>query len=379
MGVAVFVTSFDAGGTERQMLELVQRLDPERFRVHMACFDRRGPWTEWAASAGDRGVSIAEFPLRGFRHPSTAAALVRFARWCARRRLDVVQTAGLHANIFGLAGAALARVPLRVGSRRNVRSPAHSPALHRLQRHAYGLAHYVVANSEAADRALRREGVARHRIAMIPNGIDLAGRPVCAIPGAPRVVVVANLREEKGHDVLIDAAARVLAVRPDVVFELVGDGPLRQPLEAEVERRGLTHALRFLGHRGDIPELLASAGVFALPSRSEAMPNAVLEAMAARLPIVASEVGGVPELIRDGRTGLLVRAGDAHALAEALLALLRDPARAQSLGSAARAAVERFTFERMVSDYQRLYLSAIRQRAGIGPAKSERRVRSVHL
>ena len=161
-------------------------------------------------------------------HPRTAAALLRFAAWCRRHELWVVHTAGLYANIFGLTGAALARVPLRVASRRCLADVAQSPARRRLERLTYRLAHRVVTNSSAAGRLLAREGVTPDAIAMIPNGIDIAGRPVCSAAGRPEVIVVANLRREKGHDVLLDAAPHVLAARPDVVFRIVGDGPLRQ-------------------------------------------------------------------------------------------------------------------------------------------------------
>ncbi len=175
IAVGLFIASFDAGGTEGQMLELATRLDPRRFHVRLACFSSKGPW----ASRARNQLPVAEFPLESLSHPRTAAALLRFAAWCRRHELSVVHTAGLYANIFGLTGAALARVPLRVASRRCLADVAHSPARRRLERLTYRLAHRVVTNSSAAGRLLAREGVAPDAIAMIPNGIDIAGRPVC--------------------------------------------------------------------------------------------------------------------------------------------------------------------------------------------------------
>ena len=353
LDVGIFFTSCDAGGTEGQMLALAEHLDPRLFRVHLACFSRRGPW---GARAARLDPGLGEFPLRGFRRPETAAVLLRYSRWCAQRRLAIVQTAGLHANIFGLAGAVLARVPVRIASRRNVASLGHSSALRRLQRLAYGLADRVVANSAAAAAALVREGIAPGKVITIPNGIDLEGRPACHTPGSPRVVVVANFRPEKGHDVLVAAARRVAARRRDVVFRLVGDGPLLGDIRRRVELCELGHAFEFLGQRSDVPQLLASAGLLVLPSRTEALPNAVIEAMAAALPVVATAVGGVPELVDHGRTGLLVPPESPDALADAVLAVVEDPARAGRLGAAARAEVERFRTPRMIAAYERLYL-----------------------
>ena len=132
---------------------------------------------------------------------------------------------------------------------------------------------------------------------------------------------------------------------------------------ARAEARGLLHAVTFLGQRDDVPARLADADLFVLPSRSEAFPNAVLEAMAAGLPIVASGVGGIRELIADDRTGLLVPAGDPPALADRLCRLMADPALAARLGDAARDdAHARYSFERMVAAFEQLYLSELTRR-----------------
>jgi glycosyltransferase involved in cell wall biosynthesis len=352
VAVGLFIASFDAGGTEGQMLELAIRLDPSRFRVRLACFSGQGPLRARAERAH---LPISEFPLVSLRHPAAVTELLRFSAWCRRHQLSAVQTAGLYANVFGLTGAAVAGVRFRVASRRSLANLAHQPPLRRLEQLAYRLAHRVVTNSSAAGRILAQEGVAPAAIVHIPNGIELAGRPACAEPGAPRVIVVANLRREKGHDVLLDAAPYVLAVRPDVVLTIVGDGPLRAAIEAEVHRRGLARSVELLGSRTDVPDLLANAGVFVLPSHSEARPNALMEAMAAGLPVVASAVGDVPELIAANRTGILVPPDDARALAAAILSVVADPVRACAFGAAARAAVSRFGFEGMVAAYEQLY------------------------
>ena len=270
--VAIFLTRFEPGGTERQMTELVRRLDPARFKVHVACFHRAGAWLPRVL---ERAASVVEFPIRGFARPSTVNQLLSFARWCRRERIQVVQTCDLYANVFGLPGALLAGVPVRIGSRREL-NPDKSPSQIRLQRHAYRCATRVVANSPAAREMLEREGVPRRSIAVIPNGLDttaFAGRHTAAEGPAAgsavremrTIVTVANLRPEKNHETLIDAAAVLVRNYPDLRFRLIGAGPRRQPLEALVASRGLAAHIEFLGHRDDVPALLSAADAYRAP------------------------------------------------------------------------------------------------------------------
>ena len=362
--VAVFLTRFEPGGTERQMTELVRRLDPSRFRVHVACFDKRGAWLPRVA---ERAASIVEFPIDGFARPGTIGQLVAFARWCRRERIRVVQTCDLYANIFGLSGAALAGVPVRIGSRREL-NPDKTPGQIRLQRHAYRCATKVVANSAAARGILQDEGLVPGSIAVISNGLDADAYPERSPDAATRpirsVITVANLRPEKSHESLIGAAALLAADFPDVTFSIVGDGPRWAELEALVRGRGLQSRVLFLGHREDVATLLGEADVFVLPSRSEAFPNGAIEAMATGLPVIASRVGGLLDLIEQGHTGLLVEAGDPAALAAALRQLFTDRAAAARLGAQARAHVrQRYSFDRMVTSFEDLYVAGLAARS----------------
>lgn len=364
--IAIVMTSFDQGGTERQMIELVRRLDRSRWNVHLACLHARGPWLTRAAEAVD---TIAEFPISGFRRPDTCRQALAFARWCVRRRIDLVQTADFYTNTFALPAAAFARVPVRIGSRRGHNRDRSSGQL-AMQRAAFGCAHAIVANSAAIADQLRADRVRADKITVIPNGLDVE-----AFAAAParatrrRVVVVANLRPEKGYDVLIDAAADVLRRFPDARFECLGAGPELPGLERRLAGHGIGGAFTFLGQRDDIAARLAAADIFVLPSRHESLPNSVLEAMAAALPVVASAVGGVPELIDDGRTGLLWPSGDARALAEQLCRVMSDAELGTRLGAAARCEAEsRFAFERMIAGFEALYIRELGRR---GRARTE--------
>jgi glycosyltransferase involved in cell wall biosynthesis len=360
--VAVFITSFHPGGTERQMTELVRRLDRTRFAVRVACFHKEGAWLPRVEACAE----VTEFPIRGFARPSTLAKAASFARWCRQHQIAVVQTCDLYANTFALPAAALAGVPARVGSRREL-NPDKSTAQIALQRHAYRCAHGVVANSSAAARQLESEGVPSERIHVIPNGISLEHfsarspmRPVTT------VLTVANLRKEKAHEVLLQAAQRLAGRHPYLQFQIVGDGPRMAELRALCTTLGLDAHVSFLGHREDVPALLSQADAFVLPSRSEAFPNGAIEAMASGLPVIASATGGLLDLIDSERTGVLVQPDDPGALAAALESLVLSPARAAALGASARDEVaRRYSFDRMVRAFEDLYLSQLEMPRGV--------------
>jgi glycosyltransferase involved in cell wall biosynthesis len=359
--IGLVMSSFDPGGTEHQMIELIRRLDRRRWDVRVACLRTEGAWFERVASA----APAVTFPVGSFKSPRVLYQLLSFARWCRVNRLLIVHALDRAANAFGLPGAALAGTPVRIGTRREL-NPGRTAVALLTQRAAYGCAHVIVTNAPAGADRLRREHVPDRKVAVVPNGLD-AARFAAARGPRPlrRVVMVSNLRPEKGHDVLIDAAVQVLVRFPDARFHLIGGGAERQRLAALADSRGVSHAVSFRGHSEAIPEELAAADVFVLPSRSEALPNAVLEAMAAGLPVVASAVGGIPDVIEDDKTGLLVPAADPHALAAAVIRLMGDEALAARLGAAARAHVDgRYSFDGMVASFETIYLTQL-TRAGI--------------
>jgi L-malate glycosyltransferase len=364
--IALVMSSFAPGGTELQMIELIRRLDRCRWNVRVACLRNQGAWLDRVAAA----APCAMFPVGSFRRPGVLRQLGSFVRWCRANRFAVVHAVDMTANIFGLPAAAVAGVPVRIGTRREV-NPGRKAVPLLTQRAAYECAHVIVANARAAADRLRFERVAEHKVAVVPNGLDVGRFTVRRVRSpARRVVMVANLRPEKGHDVLIDAASHVLGRFPDARFELVGSGPEHRRLAALANERGVSHAVSFLGHCETVPEQLAGADVFVLPSRSEALPNALLEAMAAGLPVVASAVGGILEVLEEGKTGLLVPAGDSRALADALIRLMGDTALAERLGAAARAHVEtRYSFDRMVASFEDIYLTRL-TKAGISRVPS---------
>ena len=188
------------------MSELLRRLD-DRFEPHAVCLQQTGGCLPFVR---ERAASIVEFPTRGFHRPHTWRQMNAFARWCRATGIAIVHTCDFYANVFGLPAAALARVPVRIGSRREL-NPDKSLSKIVLQRASYAAADRIVANSSAAARRLRHEGVPAAKIRVIPNGIAMERFAPHADTGArPRIITVANLRREKAHDVLIDAAAPLL-------------------------------------------------------------------------------------------------------------------------------------------------------------------------
>jgi glycosyltransferase involved in cell wall biosynthesis len=362
--IAIVLNSFDAGGTEHQMTELICRLDRRFFEVHVACLARRGVLRTRLETAS---IGITEFPLRSLKSVDTLHQARRFVRWCRDRRVRVLQACDFYANVFALPAATIARVPVRLGSRRDVTMPERSPGQRLLQRLSYPLAHRVIANSSAAAERLIQEGVRPSKVVTIANGLDFdrfAVRQQGSPSRRPRIVTtVANLRPGKGHDVLLKAAARLVRRVPDIRFRIVGDGPRRGDLERQAAALRVSSHVEFLGYRSDVAELLRQSDIFALPSLMEASPNALIEAMAAGVPIVATRVGGIPEAIEHERSGILVAPQDDRALAAGIARLIKRPQIASRLADAARQSAEsRFSFDRMVNEFQQLYFDELAAR-----------------
>jgi L-malate glycosyltransferase len=228
----------------------------------------------------------------------------------------------------------------------------------------------VCANAEAVRRVcLAEEGCRPERVALVRNGLDLAlfdaqaARPPAALPvreGEFVVALVGNLWPVKGYRTLVEAAALLREAHPHLRFVCAGEGSERPYLERRIGELGLKGRVFLLGHRTDVPSLLSRVHALCLCSSAEGLPNAVMEAMAARLPVVATRVGGTPELVDDGVTGVLVRPGDPAELAIRLHDLITHPERARQMGLRGRAYVEsELSLDRMAVAHDALYRRAL--------------------
>jgi glycosyltransferase involved in cell wall biosynthesis len=365
------------GGAQEHVFSLLSRLDRGRYEPSVISL---------SSGITARRIREAGFPTLVLDEPDEAVAVDTVAAALAARPSDIIHNHMYRAELVGTRAAlALARlghprpyVVSTVHSSR-VRSVEDREVLRRLTFHMDRL----IAVSRAIVAKLEREGRTAAPIALVHNGVDLQRydhqEPCCTLPeeygfaqGTPVVGVVARLEPEKGHRTLISAWPAVLERVPEARLLIVGEGSQRAPLEARARALGLLgdeqaspvgtkgappgSRVIFTGRRDDVPAVIAALDVAVLPSYREALGLAILEAMALSRPVVASAVGGIPEVIEDGRTGLLVPPHDPAALASAIVRLLTDHPLADMLGRAAHALVhERFCIERMVHQIESIY------------------------
>lgn len=346
--VLQLVGSFHQGGSERQAVQLARLLAASgRFGVRVACLDPRGMLRGEVErlELGD----IPAFPLNSFYGPHALRQLRRFAAFLRREKIDLVQAHDFYTNVFGMAGAALARVPARVAAKRET-GGVRTAAQRRVELCAYRLAHAVFANAEAVKEHLVGAGVPADKVFVVHNGLD-AGRvrppegfrreearaAFGLPPGRPLVTLVANLRlPVKDHPTFLRAARRVRESVPGAAFVLAGEGELTGAVRGLAGGLGLAEHVFFTGRCEQVGALLAVSDVCVLSSTAEGFSNSILEYMAAGRPVVATDVGGAREAVVEGETGHLVAAGDDAAMAARIVGLLRDPGRAREMGERGR-------------------------------------------
>jgi len=357
------ITNFRIGGTERQVINLALGMDSSRIDLHLASMSRSG---ELLREVERLEVPQPEFRIASLYDPRTGGQVVRLAQYIRQNLIQIVHSYGFYPNVFAVLAARLSGTAFAVASIRDTGDIL--PPLHRrAQRMVCRLAHCVVVNADAVRDSLVAQGYDPSNIVVIRNGIAMERfdqssssgmlRKDLGVPADSRLVVVSSrLNKMKGIGYFLDAAA-VLAPRfPDVHFLIVGDGADRLDLERHARSVGLEKRVLFTGFRVDVPELLREATVSVLPSLSEGLSNSLLESMACSVPVVAASVGGNPEVIEHGVTGLLVPPRDSAALAAATARFLENRDLASQFGQAGRRRVtEFFSVERSVSETEQLY------------------------
>jgi glycosyltransferase involved in cell wall biosynthesis len=357
-----FTDSVAYGGAEQVLASLLTGLDRRAWDPLLVHHPEPGlaPLVRHAHALDVRVQVVPR--MQGARPAARVQQLAHFVRL-----VKAEQPAVFHANLawplagkYALLSAALARVPAVVAHEHSLGPTAPAAGgllLHRLI--GRGVDRYVAVSRALADRLRRVYHVPSRKLRVVPNGIAVAQfeRPARPRPRLrPMVLTVARLDEVKGHQFLLEAARLV----PEATFVLAGEGPERAGLEAQALRLGVADRVSFMGHRSDVPALLASCDVLVLPSLAESSSLTLLEAMAARKPVIATRVGGIPEIVEDGQTGVLVPPADPPALAAAIRSLLIDRDQAGRLASAGRARVQReFTLEAMVRGIAAVYDEAL--------------------
>jgi len=380
--IVYMIGTLDRGGSERQLVELVTRLDRARFEPYVCCLSAGGALQPRLTAAG---VPVTVIGFRGFtvfRHfRKVFREIWRMVAYLRQVRPAIVHGYLFWAYVLGTWTARMARVPFVVSSRRSLgrfkQGKRHFLAMERL---ANAMTDVWIANAEAvrAD-AIREEGLNPARVLVIPNGVTLEWaahalerdvvRQNLGLGAQDRAVLtVANFILYKGHRVLLEAAARVVAQVPHTEFLWAGDGPARAELQEAICQAGLDGAVRILGERDDVADLLRASDLYVHPSREEGCPNAILEALAAGVPVVATEVGGVPEIVVHKETGYLVPPGDPDRLASAILQMLSEPEQARAMAERGKADVlNRFSMERMVLATEKLYETLLGRGSQAGP------------
>ncbi len=359
--IAQVVLGLRIGGLERVVVDLVNHASPA-FRMVVACLEERGAL--WEQVRNPTSILVEMHRKPGFR-PWLALRLYRVFR---SHRADLVHTHNTAAAFYGALAGRLCGLPV-VHSKHGA-NLAGSPRQGHLNRMAHAMADHVVAVSAATRALALSEGAREGALSVIDNGVDItrfasgprekaAARAALGLPSGAFVVgCVARLAPEKNQTLLLEAFSRLpdTGPGPPAWLVFVGDGPLREVLQARADSRESGGRAVFTGPRADVERLLPAFDVFALPSDSEGLPVALLEAMAAKLAPVVTRVGAMPEVVSQGRAGLIVEPGDCEGLVRALAQLRSDEAFRERLAAAAVARVrERYDARRMSLDYEALY------------------------
>jgi len=374
-----FVANFSIGGTERHVVNVARELDSTRFELHLACFNRFGALLK---EVEQKPVPFSEYNINCFYNYRTAQKEMKLVQYLRRNRIQIMHSYNFYSNVFAVPAAALAGTPVIVASIRDTGIDM-TPMKGLVHRVICRLAHRIVVNADAIRQWLVSNGYSPDKITVIRNGIDLSrfeGRGRAAgfrqefglPPNARLVVVLCRLTRLKGIEYFLESASVVAERFPDAYFLVVGGDPTvpeggianiasyQNELEAYASRLGLERRVIFTGPRLDVPELLSEAAVSVLPSISEGLSNTLLESMAAGVPVVATRVGGSPEAIESGVTGLLVPPRDSGSLAAAIGTFLENPKVASRIGRAGREWVAKHcSLNGMVRETERLYFELL--------------------
>jgi L-malate glycosyltransferase len=362
----MMVNTFETGGSERQFVAITGAIRPNRFDIQVGCIGCWGPLLE-------KPEDVREFPLGGsflsLRAQRSYAALRCYLR---RQKVQIAQSFDFYTNLLLLPTARLAGVPAIIGSHRQL-GDLLTPLQFRAQAVAFRFCDRVVCNSAAAAERLLKHGLAERKIVVIPNGLapEIFVEAEPTVPpraGVVRVGMIARMNaRSKNHTLFLRVAARLAAKYANLEFLLAGDGPLRPELEALACELGIADRVSFLGDRRDIPEVLASMDISVAPSGSESLSNVILESMAAGVAVVATNVGGTPEIISDGETGLLVLPDGENELADAIGRFVAQPAlRAACAQKSKELAAARFSLRTVAERYEQLYEEVLESKTAVG-------------
>lgn len=365
LNVLRVITWLPVGGIERKIAAVVPRLDRALFNPRVVCLRERGPLADDLEKAG---VPVDLCPLKSRLSPS---GILRLADLMRRERIHIVHAHMYRSSTPATIAARLAGVPVVIAHVHNVNTWETRRQLW-MDRFLSRWRRAVVGVSDRVRRdVLERLRIAPEKARVLYNGVDLErfqdrslrapARKALGLSDDDLVIIYhGRLVEQKNPRVFARIAAEIAARRPGARMLVAGDGPLREEVAQLAEKAGAGAAIRMLGRRDDIPELLQAADIYVLPSFKEGFSNALIEAMAAGLAVVATDVGGNAEAVEHGKSGLIVPPREDEALLAAVARLVDHPAERRAMAEAARERARRFGLDTMVAEVQELYLELAR-------------------
>jgi len=365
--------NLQVGGAQEIFLTQLKYIDRTKFHIIVCCLNGRGSLVSEVEKLGNRVICLNRLNRR-----NDIQAIFELLKLIRQNNIDIVHTyLYSRTSFYGHIAALMARTPVIIAA--EMGSPSKKSLKKRISdRLLARFTDQIIALSEATRSSAAKElGVGLNKITVIYPGVDIGKftiretkrevRNALNLPhDVPIIGIVARLDPVKGHEYLLDAMLRVWNFIASAKLMIVGAGPLEESLRSRVERLGLSKQVMFMGMRRDIPQLLKAMDIFVLPSLQEGFGMALLEAMVMGLPVIATNVGGIPEVVDDGKTGILVPPRDPDALSEMILVLLKDEKQRHRMGMLGKEkALSQFTAQHSVAQLQALYESLL-QIKGIG-------------
>lgn len=379
--VLQLISSSGFYGADNVLIELSRELEKSTFRPFVGVFkNSQNPHLEIATVAAQHSLPVITFPCNGKLDLRTVITLRKYLKANA---IDIVHTHGYKTNFYALAALVGKRMACVTTCHNWLGGDAKMKFYAALDKRLLNRFDRIVAVSDRVQEEILNHHIASEKALMINNGIDikrfhthtgkaLIKQKLGIDPDAMVIGTVGRLSDEKGHVNLLEAAIHVIERYPKVVFLIVGDGPLRKQLEAKAteitdrisEKTGFSHPhFIFTGVRNDMPDIYSIMDIFTLPSFEEGLPMVILETMASKTPIISTRVGAIPSVLEDGRSGLFVTPGDVTGLAAAIVDLLENEEKRDTLSKNAWQRVEReFSSRKMAEKYIAVYEDALRTR-----------------
>jgi glycosyltransferase involved in cell wall biosynthesis len=350
------------GGTETMILRFLDKVDQQQFEVFVGAFF---PGGEFLYEAEKRGARSVLFKIKNAI--DIFSAFIRLFRYLKKNKIDIVHLYGFWTNIGGRIAAKLAKTPIIICGQRTEdkwRKPFHS-RLDWITSRWVDL--YISVFNKGKELLISRDRIPERKIVVIHNGIDMnwansIQKNNWNLPISerlfPTIGMVAAFNHFKAHNALIQAAPKILEKFPHAKFILSGDGYTKKKASEMINDMCLTSQFIMPGFVKDIRQILIQLDIFVLATHSEGLPVSVLEAMSMGIPVVASNIGGIPELMENGKTGILVESNNSEKLSSAIIEILENPGKAKQMSEAAKERVRRnFTIEKMVGQLTSIYLN----------------------